>query len=336
MSLHRSWFVRLALSAVLGGFLPVLFTQCQAAEASSTGFQWIDRPDVGETDLMFGDQPVMRYMYAYDISNKERAHETYKVYHHVYGPGSKEIITKGPHGKYTHHRGLYLGYNKTKFSDGELDFWHCTKGAHQRHVKFHKLAADADQARMISEIHWNDADGKPVIVELRDYTIHPLDAKAGQGWQIDFHSTLTSKRGTITLDGDRQHAGFQIRAAQPVAQAANARYVRPAAFPQQPDAYQVDDRKDPLKHINLGWLAMTYELGGRRYTFEYLEAPNNPKPSHYSERPYGRFGAYFKTQLTEEKPLHLRYRVILTAGETPAQNVIQERYDRFLQDLPKQ
>ena len=81
---------------------------------------------------------------------------------------------------------------------------------------------------------------------------------------------------------------------------------------------------------------MTYELGGRRYTFEYLEAPNNPKPSHYSERPYGRFGAYFKTQLTEEKPLHLRYRVILTAGETPAQNVIQERYDRFLQDLPKQ
>lgn len=313
--------------------LPFFSFQASAAEESAKGFHWKDRPSEGETDLLFNDQPVMRYMYAYDTNTEKRAHETYKVYHHVFGPGTDEIITKGPHGKYTHHRGLYFGYNKTKLEEGEFDFWHCKAGAHQRHVRFHKLAADAGQARMLSEIHWNDADGKPVIVELRDYTIRPLDEAAGRGWQIDFHSTLQSKRGTIALDGDRQHAGFQIRAAQAVAEADSARYIRPADFPQQPEAFQVSDKTDPLKHINLGWLAMTYELNGQRYTFEYFEDPQTPKPSHFSERPYGRFGAFFKTQLTEEKPLHARYRVILTAGKAPTQEAIQQRYDQFVQEL---
>ncbi len=291
-----------------------------AAEDSAAGFVWEDHPAEGTTDLKLGEQPVLRYMYAYDTSSEQRAHETFKVFHHVFGPGSDEIITKGPHGKYTHHRGMFFGYNKTKFEDQELDFWHCKKGEHQRHIKFHKLEAGADAARMIAEIHWVDRGGKPVIVEMRDYTIRPLSgAEAGLGFQIDFRSHLESRRGTITLDGDRQHAGFQIRAAQEIAETEGARYVRPAAFPQQTEAYQADDRTDPNKHINLGWMAMTYELGDRRYTFEYLEAPQMPKPSRYSERPYGRFGAFFSTQITQEQPLNVRYRVNLTAGETPSQ-----------------
>ncbi len=331
-SRYISRYVGVAVAAVL-------LSSCRlaiSAEDTAKGFRWQDDPAAGTTELKFDGRPVLRYMYAYDTSTEQRAHETFKVFHHVFGPKSGEQITKGPHGKYTHHRGLFFGFNKTKFEDQELDFWHCRKGEHQRHIKFEKLSADDKSARMIAEVHWIDREGKPVIVESRDYTVRPLGHENGNGYVIDFQSRLESRRGTITVDGDRQHAGFQIRAAQQIAETNGATYIRPAEFPQQPDAYQVNDRTDPNKHINLGWLAMTYELDGRRYTFEYFEDPQTPKPSRYSERPYGRFGAFFSTQFTEDKPLLARYRVIVTEGETPSQEKIQQRYDEFLNDLSKE
>ena len=62
------------------------------------------------------------------------------------------------------------------------------------------------------------------------------------GWKIDWSSSLESKVGTITLAGDRQHAGFQFRADQPVADANGATFIRPADFPQDSKAIQVGDK----------------------------------------------------------------------------------------------
>jgi hypothetical protein len=327
---------------VLGLFVAITLLSLQAnlATAEDTPaatFSWRDDPQAGTTDLKYGDQPVVRYMYAYDTSSDERAHETFKVFHHVFGPGSDDIITKGPHGKFTHHRGIFFGFNKTQFDGRELDFWHCKLGEHQRHIRFEELAADDKQARMIAEIHWIDRAGKPVIVEDRDFTFRPLGGElAAKGFQIDFESTLTSKRGDITLTGDRQHAGFQIRAAQAIAENDGARYVRPAGFPEQAEAFQANDKTDPEKHIDLGWFAMTYELNGRRYTFEYFEDPSMPKPSRFSERPYGRFGAFFTATVTEDQPLQVRYRVNVITGETPSRDEIQQRYDLFAADVAKE
>jgi hypothetical protein len=276
-------------------------------------------------------------MHAYDPTTPETLHDTYKVFHHVFGPGTDTIITKGSGGKYTHHRGLYVGWNKTQFDGKSLDFWHCTRGAHQRHVKFLEKSGDADRGTMTAEIHWNDAEGEPVIVEKRTVTVtRPAsngDLKAA--WQIDWQTMLTSRRGEIELTGDRQHAGFQYRASQEVADSDGARFLRPAGFPQKPEAVQVGDQGDPPAHINLNWFAMTYEVAGQRYTAEYFEDPGLPKPSLYSERPYGRFGAFFKTKLKPEEPLTMRYRVIVSTGEAPQPDAIQKRYDAFVSDLQK-
>lgn len=313
----------------------VLFTG-SALLADEASFRWIDNPRTGTADLMYGDQPAIRYMYAFDRSTPEREHETYKVYHHVFGPGTGEIITKGAGGKYTHHRGLYVGWNKMIAGDKtSYDFWHCTKGAHQRHAKFLEKKADEKRGTMTAEIHWNDAEGVPVIVETRTVTATKSPAESGKepAWQIDWKTTLESRRGEIRLEGDRQHAGFQYRAAQHVAETNGARFIRPKGFPQQEQAFQVGDKGDPPPHINLGWLAMHYELDGKTYTVEYFEDPSLPKPSLYSERPYGRFGAFFKTKLTEDNPLTMRYRVRVSAGTPPAQEAIQKRYDRFVADL---
>ena len=294
-------------------------------------FHWVDDADNGTADLSLGDQPVLRYMYAYDTTNEQRTHETFKVYHHVFGPGNGKIITKGPGGKYTHHRGLFVGWNKTSFEGQTLDFWHCRKGEHLRHIKFVEKTGDEKSGSMTAEIRWIDREGKPVIVETRSVTV-TKQSETG-GWQIDWRTKLASKRGTVTLDGDRQHAGFQFRAAQPIAEANSARYVRPAGFPEQPAAYQVNDRSDPDKHVDLNWLAMTFPLHGQDYTIEYFESPSVPKPSRYSERPYGRFGAFFQTQITEEKPLEIRYRVNVSAAKPQSRRLIQNRFDAFIKDL---
>ena len=307
-----------------------LLSLLSATTAEADEFHWNTDEEAGTTDLLLGDQPVLRYMHAYDTSTPERLHETYKVFHHVFGPGSKTIITKGAGGRYTHHRGLFVGWNKTGFQGKSLDFWHCKGGAHIRHVKFLEKAADAEQGSMTAEIHWNDPDGKPVIIEQR--TVTARKEKTTGGWQIDWSTKLSSQRGDITLNGDRQHAGFQFRASQTVAEKNSGRYQRPAAFDQKAEAIQVGDKGNPPPHINLGWFALNYELDGTHYTIEYFDNPGLPKPALFSERPYGRFGTFFKTTLTEEKPLEMRYRVIVSAGK-PSVEEIQARCDAFLKSL---
>jgi hypothetical protein len=259
------------------------------------------------------------------------------VFHHVFGPGTDQIITNGAGGLFPHHRGLYVGWMRTKFEDQQLDFWHCKNGAHQRHVKFLEMTGDVKHGTMTTEIHWNDAKGQPVIVETRTVDVSPIipegkiPAGAVPGWQIEWRSKLES--GEIQLGGDRQHAGFQFRAASDVAEKKSARYIRPAGFPQEPEAHEVDDSGDPPRHINLNWLAMTYPLGDKQYAIEYFEDPSLPKPSLYSERPYGRFGAFFKTTLAPDKPLMMKYRVRVTTGGAPSQRDVQKNYDAFVNDL---
>ena len=301
--------------------------------AGDQKFHWKNDEQQGVADLFYGEQPVLRYMYAYDDSTPERREETYKPYHHVFGPDSGQLITKGPGGKFPHHRGLYVAWNQTKADGESFDFWHCRNGVHQRHQKMIAMAGDERSGTMTALIHWNDADGQPVVVETRTVSVSRPQGVEAPAWQIDWSTKLESRRGEITLDGDRQHAGFQYRAAQDVAEQNSARYIRPEGFPQQPEAFEVNDRNDPDGHTNLDWLAMTYPLDGRQYTVEYFEDPGLPKPSRYSERPYGRFGAFFQTTLAADEPLEMKYRLIVTAGEPPAREQIQGRYETFVSDL---
>lgn len=303
------------------------------ANADDAKFRWADGAQTGTTDLLLGDQPVLRYMaLPYDNSTKEREHDTYKVFHHVFSPDGKTILTKGPGGQYTHHRGLYCAWNKTSYEGKTNDFWHCTNGASQRHVKFLDKSADAQHGAATVEIHWADADAKPVIIETRSIDVRRASTGT-TGWQIDWRTSLASQRGEIKLDGDRQHAGFQYRAAQIVSEEKSARFIRPAGFPEKPAAVEVGDAGDPPAHSNLPWCAMTYPIEGQQVTVCYFEDPSLPKPSLFSERPYGRFGAFFKTTLAADKPLRLRYRLMIITGETPARDTIQKWFDSFVAEL---
>ena len=55
-------------------------------------YQWQDNAEAGTCDLSLGDQPVVQYVYTVDTSTPERTADTTKVFHHVYGPGTKTLV----------------------------------------------------------------------------------------------------------------------------------------------------------------------------------------------------------------------------------------------------
>jgi hypothetical protein len=310
----------------------------------SKGFRWVTTSPA-ETELRFGDRPVLRYVHPkLDESTKQSRIETFKVFHHVLDPTGKSLLTKGPGGLYTHHRGLFYGFMKTSYDKQTVDTWHCPdpgdkkkakQEAHQAHVKELQSVAGPVLGRHRVEIAWNGVGKKTFAREQRELTVYNVPG----GTLIEFVSLLTPVDGPVKVDGDPQHAGFHFRASNEVAQRqepydkamkikdASKReealkkiavndltiFIRPDGAG-KPGTERNWDGKKNKTHINLPWLAMSYIIGGQRYTTCYLDKPSNPKEARFSERAYGRFGSYFVTTATKEKPLLVDYRVWVQQG----------------------
>jgi hypothetical protein len=269
---------------------------------AAKGFAWKDAPGE-ECDLSFDGRPMLRYMYkALDPKNRE---ETYKVYHHVFDPAGKVLVTKGPGGLYTHHRGLFFGYCAISHDGGKTDTWGCGGNASQTHEKFLAQETGPVMGRHLVSIAWRDGKGKAFLTEQRELTAYNTPG----GTLIGFASRLTTTGGKVKLDGNAPHAGFQFRAAREVGEkyAKETRYLRP-----DPKAEKGPARASAM---DLAWDAMSFLVADKRYTMLYLDKPTNPKPAEYNERDYGRFGSFFKYELDEGKDLLCDYRVWLQEGE---------------------
>ena len=266
----------------------------------------------------------MKYMYApLDETSEESRGKTYKVYHHVYSPNGEELVTKGPGGKFPHHRGLFYGFNRISYDGKKADTWHCRNGAFQSHKESVELLDGPLFGRNQVVIDWNGMDGKPFAREHREMTA----MKIGEGTLIEFNSHLESLGADIRLDGDPQHAGFQFRASQrvPDETAAKTFYIRPDGKG-QPGKFRnwsakKNETEQNLAHVNLPWNALNFWIGENNYTCCYLDLDSNPKESRFSERDYGRFGSYFEYDMTPEKPLNLRYRIWLQEGEMTVEEI---------------
>jgi hypothetical protein len=311
----------------------------QSVAAADDGFQWLPA-DAGHTDLLFNGKPALRYMHEpYDDSSKENRDRTYKPYHHVFSPDGATLLTKGPGGLYPHHRGVFYGFNKITYGDDQkCDTWHCTEGAHQSHIMEIRHSADADRAQHESLIHWYGAGAEPFANEQRQLSVSRPSVAGVEGWQIDFRSKLETTDGKpIHLDGDPQHAGFQFRATQEVPdKTAKETYYLRIDGKGKPGDYRNWEPKEPESAISREcvdrpWNALSIVVGGERYTIVYLDHPTNPKPSRYSERDYGRFGSYFVADVTKDKPLEVKYRLWVQAGEMTVEHC-QALSDKFNQE----
>jgi hypothetical protein len=304
--------------------MPAAFVTSAAAQtterSATASFQWVETR--GQFfELQRDGRPVLRYMCAaFDDSTRRRRDETYKPFHHVFSPDSEVQLTKGdPDGLYPHHRGLFYGFNRVTYGEGErCDVWHCTEGAYQSHERVIRQQADAESGGHVVAIDWHGRRGEVFAHEQRGMTVR---SRPG-GWEIDFTSHLETADGKpIHLDGDPQHAGFHFRASQEVAATTTKEtyYLRTNGKGALGETRNwAADSRDAAMNAqceNRPWLAMSFVLGDERYTVLYIDHPDNPKPARYSEREYGRFGSYFVADVTREKPLDVKYRVWVQEGE---------------------
>ena len=281
--------------------------------ASAEKFSW--HTQAGEyTDLRFGNKNVVRYVF--ERMKPDDRERTYKPFHHVFQSDGKGFLTKGPGGKFTHHRGIYYGFSKCSALNKEgskvsVDTWHCKRG-YQTHEKIIKQQASGKNASHKVEIAWRVDDGTVFAIETRSlsFSFHKDGSLI-----IDFNSILKTKQESVTLDGDPQHAGFQFRASNEVAESSanNTYYIRPNEGRDKNGATKNWPQNKEM--TNIPWKAQSVVLNNDRYTTVYIDHPKNPKPSFYSERNYGRFGSYFRYTLTPTQPLTINYRLVIAKAE---------------------
>jgi hypothetical protein len=303
-----------------------IYTVKVGGKFEGPSFAWQDT--AGQyNELQYGGKPVLRYMYrAFDDSTPENRFLTYKVFHHLFNQAGDRIVTNGPDGhspyefksiKFPHHRGIFYGFNKISYGQGQkADLWHCQGDNYQGHKAF--LASDTGPVlgRHSIAIAWNGKGKQPILNEQREITVYQLPG----GRLIEFASLLKSEEGKLTVDGDPQHAGFQFRAHNDVAAktAKQTYYLRVDGNGKPGATKNWPGDKD---QVNFPWKGMSFVLDGQRYTVAYIDKPTNPKEARFSERDYGRFGSYFTTQIEPEAPLAINYRLWFQDGEMTGKQI---------------
>ncbi len=290
-------------------------------QAPSAAFEWQERPkeslDLRRRSPDGHWQPVLQYVLRPHDPNAH--YLTFKPFHHLYDPvHGKTLLTSGAaaspkDGLYPHHRGLFYGFNRIRYGDRTADIWHGTNNVFSQHDESLEQRAGPVLARHRARIGWYGSDGQMFAREEREVTVY---ASSG-GILLDWSSRLSTDLSHVRLDGDPQHAGFHFRANQEVAKNGrqNTYYLRPDGRGRVGETRNWDAKKPDPRTVNLPWNAMSFVVDGQRYTVLRIAHPANPGESRGSERDYGRFGDYCEFDLTPQKPLLLRYRLWVQAGE---------------------
>lgn len=276
---------------------------------------WTEERVAEERLLRFGGRCFLRTVTAFDTA---RAEDTQKPWQDLFATDGVLQITKGSGGKYPHHRGVFLGWNKVEHAGLTHDFWHCRGGVSIRHRRFIDAGAAAGRvaARLIAEQEWCLADGKPVVRETRSLT-----AFAGASFRaLDVSIALQALEGPVKLGGDAHHAGFHVRAADAVTatEKETAIWLPSGARTLGNDI-----------HADLAWGAMSFKLDGRSFTLLLIEHPANPAGAVLSARPYGRFGFMPLATLDPAKPLCMRWRLLVFEGAVLAITELARHAETF-------
>ncbi|MEX2602359.1 MAG: DUF6807 family protein [Balneolaceae bacterium] len=269
-------------------------------------FNWAETGERVVT-LEAGGMPVLEYVHpVYDSENVE---DTKKPFHHVYAPSGDRRITKGVGGLYSHHRGIFFGYNQTRVGEESYDIWHAYDGERSEHEQIEKEWAGPVFGGHELTIHWKGYEGETFAIETRRLRAFQVSSDRTV---IDLETTLRSVAGEIELDGDLQHAGVQFRTAQYVADNSNqTRYFRPEPWTDHPADEELEDIE---RFVDLPWNAFQFVIEEDDYTVGYIRHSENPSGGQFSERLYGRFGEFIPTVIDEENPLTLRYRFLIMEG----------------------
>jgi len=272
------------------------------------------KPQASDPDAVFGvHNPLLALTYGEDDRVAARLMQlkwdpknprpTCKVFHHVYAPDGA-LLTKGFGGQFEHHRGLFVGWNRTLVGKKRYDFWHCNKGERQEFTGVYAPALlGLKDGAQVSIMAWNDPDGRQIVHELRGLEVlaHDDDSYALL-MRVQCQATVD-----LTFTGDPQHAGQQFRSLQQFAEkdADPVLYMRP------------EGAKDHGNDVWTGcdWIAGVLRLPKKTYTVLRIESPHNGgKKIRWSTRPYGRFGATRTMELKKGERMRIDQIYVIANG----------------------
>ena len=267
-------------------------------------------------DIRYDGKVVARVMTAYDEATDETKHKTYKVYTHIFDELGKAPITKGAGGAFTHHRGIFLGWSKTRFSGKTVDSWHM-KGCVQVYRKIIDSKADEKNASLTMLIQWISSEGIVFIEEERTQTFRNLSDR-GLFLEVDFKTTLKAPHADVELNGDPEHAGCQFRPSNESSKNKSAKYL----FHKE--------GINPKNDKDLPWVAESFIIGDETYFVQHMSHPSIPKGNIYSAyRDYGRFGAYFVSRIAKGNSMDLQYKFLIGKGNLLERDFFNAQYKNF-------
>ncbi len=233
----------------------------------------------------------------------------FKPYLHVFGTDETRLTNSGldkdgnKAGKFGHHRGIYIGWNRIDSELGRHDLWHM-KGTQMTVDKFTRLVTTGDHASTEAHITWRagefDAIEQDLLIsERRTIRLSRADAAT---LQIDFSSSLLAARD-LKLGGDLQHAGVHFRAENEVAnRAKETRYLWSPDLPEERRGMVSSDWQ---------WATLTFPIGERWFQCTEMTAPAN-EFTELSWRDYGRFGFFDEKTLKKGERLELNFRFLVS------------------------
>jgi hypothetical protein len=299
----------------------VVYRHDPGAGCEGDTFSW-ENAGPQSTRLGFSGRPVIQY--EFPVFDTDDIEHTKKPFHHVFSPSGDRLITKGPGGRFSHHRGIFLGfYAFIDGSDKRVDIWHARNGERSEHNKVVRTMGGPVLGGHVLAIDWKDHDGEIFVTEERE--VRTYRQPAGQVL-IDVRSRLTAHRDRVLLAGDRHHAGLQFRASQDVADnPETTRFIRPQAWDHIPADTELGDEDIH----DFPWNSMYFEINGKAYTVAYMSHPSNPADAEMSERLYGRFGEFFVKELERGQSFDMNYRFWIKEGDAPDQTDIQRRFEIY-------
>jgi len=268
---------------------------CQAGWVASQR----DNPDgPGKAiDVRDGDRLVARFVHG---------EGQIKPYLHVFGENGELLTNAGADkngkatGTFPHHRGIFIGW-KVESELGTNDLWHMTRGCKMEVAAIETTTGGNDSAKIIATVLWKSAkstNGSDLLItERRELTFsRPATEMVGRKTQVDTIFTLTPARN-LRFTGDLQHSGVHFRASNEV----NAR---------QSETTYLTSPEGKVKGNDLKWCRLSFPIGTNFYSALQLNHPSNPV-EELSTRKYGRFGYFFKKDLTKGESLTLKYRFLI-------------------------
>ena len=222
---------------------------------------------------------------------------------------------------HVHHRGLWFSYDDVN----GVKFWESDPAYVKTKANLGKIvvqrAALKDGGRTLEIVaNWNDASGKPLLVESRTMTF----SGDSNTRTIDFDITLTASE-KITF-GDTKEGAFAIRLADVLAEKKGTGKMTNA------------DGKTGMKDVwgqRSNWVDYSGTIDGEQLGVAIFDHPANPShPVRWHARDYGLFALNPWGQhafdpnaeeahmtVSEGGSLHFRWRVIIHSGDTESAHI---------------